>query len=531
MTAPDPAHNLASRLLAAADIKPDQAALIRGDREVSYGTLRRRVHQTAAALARHGIAGGDRVALLFPNDLRFVEALLAPIHLGAVAVPLNTRGSRRQIEVIVHDARPAVLLATPETAAAASAIAESSGVPVWITDGEEAWVDSAQRQVSLLSESVPAPAAVAEGTVCFQPYTSGSTGTPKGCLLTHGGQWWNASTVRTVWELGSRHRGLVSAPIYHKNALICVVKPMLLSGGSVVIAESGDPATIPEEIARHRCTYMTGVPATYELLLESLADQSRDIGSLEFVICGSAPLSDALGRRISEGLGVRVIEAYGLTEGGPQVLMAPRSGPPRYGSAGRPLPDGEVKLLDVEDMPSGPVSELVDVPDATAGEIWIRNPGVTAGYHRLPEVTRERISVDGWLRTGDLAIRDAEGWYRILGRRDDMMSVGGENVYPSEVETTLTSIPGVRQAVVVAVPHPRKGEVPAAFIRGVGLTESAVKNAAIEQGAAYAHPRHVWFVDEFPLTGAGKTDRQALADRARALLEKKGRRGDREDRT
>lgn len=503
MTPPDADTNLAVRLLRRAAGDPDRIAIRQGDLAIGYADLDRSVRQAGAALRRAGVEPGHRVALLFPNDHRFIEALLAAIRIGAVAVPLNTRAGLASLRHVLADAASAVLVTHPELAGRAAELAGPAGTPVLVAD--DGWAATAPA-----ADDAAHP--VSPGDICLQPYTSGSTGAPKGCLLTHGGQYWNASTVAEVWELTDDDRGLITAPIYHKNAMICVVKPLLLVGGTIVIGESPSPAAIPAEVERHGCTYTTGVPATYELLLDSGEQEKHDLSTLRFVICGSAPLSDELGRRFADGLGVRVIEAYGLTEGGPQVLMNPRAGEPRYGYAGRPLPGSEVRLLDVDDMPDGGVSGIPEVPAGAVGEMWVRNPGVTSGYYHLPAVTAARISSDGWLRTGDLAIADDDGWYRVLGRADDMMNVGGENVYPIEVEKLLLTMPGVRQAAVVPVPHPRKGHVPVAFVKADGLTEDDVKAYTLAQGAPHAHPRRVWFVGELPLGGTGKIDRGLLVE-------------------
>lgn len=508
MSTPHADTNLAVRLLSQAADHPDRIALRQGDLAISYADLDRSVQYVGALLRRAGVESGQRVALLFPNDHRFISVLLAVIRIGAVAVPLNTRAGVASLRHVMADATPAVLVAHPDLAESARDLAAVAETPVLTADDD--WV-TAQLPPDADGSAQP----VDPEDVCLQPYTSGSTGQPKGCLLTHGGQYWNASTVADVWELGDDDRGLITAPIYHKNAMICVVKPLLLVGGTIVIGESPHPAGIPAEVERHACTYTTGVPATYELLLASGEHANHDLSSLRFAICGSAPLSDELGRRFSAGLGVPVIEAYGLTEGGPQVLMAPRKGEPRYGRAGRPLPGCQVRLLDIEEMPAAGVADVPEVPVGSVGEMWVRNPGVTVGYYRLPDVTRSRISSDGWLRTGDLAIADPDGWYRVLGRADDMMNVGGENVYPIEVEKLLLSLPGVRQVAVVPVPHPRKGHVPVAFVKAEGdLTEDQVKAYALSQGAPHAHPRRVWFVDELPVGGTGKTDRGLLINLA-----------------
>ena len=556
--------NLAVRLLAGAAEHPDRDAIRQGDETISYRGLETAVHSTAARLRDLGVVPKDRVALLFGNDHRFVEALLAVIWIGAVAVPLNTRAGRTALQHVMADARPTVLLSHEPLADRAAELAAPPGraadggdpvghaaepgsptgtVPVLLAypggwragpghrapspppdrpahRGADEVSDTAAPTLhgARASGEQTAPAPVRAEDICLQPYTSGSTGSPKGCLLTHGGQYWNASTVAQVWQLQSDDRGLITAPLYHKNAMICVLKPLLLVGGTIVIGRSPDPADIPAEIATHRCTYTTGVPATYEMLLAGGAHRTQDLTSLRFVICGSAPLAESVGRRFAAGLGVPVIEAYGLTEGGPQVLMNPRTDAPRYGVAGRPLPGGEVKLLDLVQMPSTAVADLPEVPHGAVGEMWVRNPGVTAGYHRLPQVTRERISVDGWLRTGDLAAAEPDGYFRVLGRADDMMNVGGENVYPLEVEQLLATMPGLGQVAVVPVRHERKGQVPVAFVVADGPAEDEVKQFALTHGPAHAHPRRVWFLESLPLGGTGKIDYGRLAELAEQNL-------------
>lgn len=535
MSGASTAENFAVRLLAGAREHPDRIAIRQGTVRISYGLLARRVRKLAGALRDDGVGPGDRVALLFPNDHRFIEALLATVWLGAVAVPLNTRAGTAALDYVMADATPRVLLGHVSLRERADGLAEPANVPVILAD-EQQWhglaADSmhqeAVAEAGAAAQAQPdessgpgagdAAAPVAETDVCFQPYTSGSTGNPKGCLLSHGGQYWNAATVAEVWQLRDDDRGLVTAPLYHKNALICVVKPLLLVGGTIVIGRSSDPRTIPAEVAEHGCTYTTGVPATYEMLLASGEQHRHDLSSLRFVICGSAPLSESVGRSFAAELGAPVLEAYGLTEGGPQVLMNPRDAEPRYGLAGRPLPGAEARLLQVQETPAGPVSEEPEVPIGAVGEMWIRNPGVTAGYYHLPEVTARRISSDGWLRTGDLAQEQPDGYYRVLGRADDMMNVGGENVYPLEVEKLLRTMPQVSQAAVVAAPHARKGQAPVAFVVADGIDEQQVRSYALDHGAPHAHPRRVWFLDQLPLGGTGKVDTSQLEALARENL-------------
>ncbi len=511
--------NLAVRLLGYASDTPGAAAIVQGDLTLNYASFADRVRSTGRLLRQLGVAPENRVALLFGNDHRFLEALLAVLYVGAVAVPLNTRSGVSALRHVVADCATSLIVAHDTLAQLAGALASPVRARVLVTCGHDGWDVSHARPLTRQDTGrSDAPHAVSGDTIALQPYTSGSTGLPKGCLLTHGGQYWNAVTTRDVWHLNDTDRGLVTAPLYHKNAMICVVKPMLLAGGTIVIGSSADPAGIPAEVARHHCTYTTGVPATYQMLLDSGEHNRQDLSSLRFVICGSAPLPEAFGRRVSAALGVPVIEAYGLTEGGPQVLMSPREGEPRFGKAGQAMPGGEVRLLDIRDMPADGVEGVPQVPVGSVGEMWVRNPGVTAGYFALPDVTAARISSDGWLRTGDLATVDTDGFYTVFGRADDMINVGGENVYPIEVERLLLAMPQIRQVVVVAVPHPTKGQVPVAFVQADGLTQEQVKAHALTEGAAHAHPRHVWFIDDFPLGGTGKIDRAALTEQATTRL-------------
>lgn len=511
----DASSNFAVRLLAGAQDHPDRDAIRQGKTRIGYGLLRQRVQDLAGSLRAMGVEPADRVAVLIGNDHRFIEGLLAAAWIGAVTVPLNVRAGRAALEYVMADAAPRVLLSHDPLSQRAAQLARPADVPVLLA-GAKHWRFSDGSPLAAGADGEPHP--VAEAEICFQPYTSGSTGNPKGCLLSHGGQHWNAATVAEVWELQADDRGLITAPLYHKNALICVVKPLLLVGGTIVIGRSSDPRDIPAEVAEHGCTYTTGVPATYEMLIAGGEQRRHDLTSLRFVICGSAPLSESLGRQFAQELGAPVMEAYGLTEGGPQVLMNPRGVEPQYGLAGRTLPGGEIRLLDVQDMPAGPVSDIPQVPVGQVGQMWVRNPGVTRGYHHLPEVTRARISVDGWLRTGDLAAAAGNGYYRMLGRADDMMNVGGENVYPLEVEKLLRGMPQVRQAAVVAAPHARKGQAPVAFVVADGVDQEQVRQYALRNGAAHAHPRRVWFVEELPLGGTGKVDYAQLSDQVRRHL-------------
>jgi acyl-CoA synthetase (AMP-forming)/AMP-acid ligase II len=273
-----------------------------------------------------------------------------------------------------------------------------------------------------------------------------------------------------------------------------------------------------QTIDHYAVTYLSGVPAMYRRLLNEVEVLTHsDMSSVRLATAGSAPVTVDLLEDFTRVFGAPIVEGYGLTEGGPIVLAAPRWGTNKLGSIGLPLPGGEVQLRDASGDNEVPVGEV--------GELWVRNPGVTPGYHGLAEVTAERIR-DGWLATRDLMRRDNDNYHYFVGRTDDLINVAGENVYPKEVEQILLRHPAVRDAAVVASPHPEKGSVPVAFV--VADTRVPVSGEELiaffhESGPHYAYPRVVEFVDALPLNGTGKLDRNALTVRAQSLGDRTAR--------
>jgi len=281
------------------------------------------------------------------------------------------------------------------------------------------------------------------------------------------------------------------------------VKTVLHAGAVTVILPNFEPRRFLQTLADYRITHSGGVPAVFTLLLQHkdlLA--SLDFSALKGLKIGSAPTARELQEAVEAAFGAPVGESYGLTEGGPVMIGTPLDGRPvPKGSCGVVWPEGEVKLIG----PDGKESE-------SYGELWVRNPGVTPGYHNLPAVNRQRL-VDGWLRTGDLFHRDADGFFFFKGRTDDMFNCGGENIYPLEVEGLLLTHPDVVDVSVVPFAHAIKGEVPVAVVvkrKGASIGEREVRDFALKKGPAYAHPRRVLFLDALPLNGAAKTDRIAV---------------------
>ena len=347
--------------------------------------------------------------------------------------------------------------------------------------------------------------------IAFQPYTSGSTGTPKGIALTHGGMIWGIEHSQRYWPLSPSDRVIVAAPMFHKNAMRGSVKPSLRAGASLVIMRSFDPRRYLQALADHKVTSCSGVPTMFaEMLRQTDLIKSLDFSALKRISMGSAIVPPQLIERLTDTFKVSVRESFGLTEGG-GAIRQPIDGriPPR-GSVGLVAPELEVKLV-------GPNGE-----DANEGECWIRSPYVLREYVNLPELSRERI-VDGWLRTGDLLRRDADGFFYYITRIDDMFVCGGENIYPKEVENLALKHPDVANVAVTPLTHDTKGFAPAAMVvlkKDKVVTSEQLQNFFADNGPAFAIPRAILFVDQIPLNGAGKVDRPLIR---RALEERFGR--------
>jgi long-chain acyl-CoA synthetase len=483
-------------------LHPARPALAQDDSVISYAELDERADRVAGWLAGAGVTPGARVALLWANDIGYVEALLGVMRSGAVAVPLNVRQNDETLEYVLSDSGSCGILTGPGATDRGRALAGRSPACRFVAAPGEPL--TASRLPRLTGHDLDA--------TCMLPYTSGSTGRPKGVPLTHRGQIWCADIVRKCYLFDETEISLLAAPLFHKNAAM-TLKSMLLAGGSCVILPGFDPVAVLRAIDRYGVTYLSGVPAMYRMLLNETAELARcDVSSVRFASAGSAPVTVDLLEDFQRVFGAPITEGYGLTEGGPDVLLTPRWGINKLGSLGLPLPGCEVQLRALDGVSQVPVGEV--------GELWVRNPGVTPGYHGLPDVTAERTR-DGWLATRDLMRCDADGYHYFVGRSDDLINVGGENVYPKEVEQLLLRHPAVRDVAVLGASDPVKGSVPVAFVvltRPGAATTEELTTFFHRTGPHYAYPRVIEFIDALPLLGTGKPDRAHLQERARELV-------------
>ncbi len=467
---------------------------------ITASALRERALRCGAGLAARGLAPFTRVGLLAANCGQYYDVMFGAPAAGLVFVPLNTRLPAETQAYILEDADVRLVISDAEHARL---------VP---PDMPHIVIGTPEWEAVAAHEPLGAAAAVDDDDIAVQIYTSGSTGRPKGVLLTH------RNITFTVLEYGAAMPGevmLVSAPLYHKNASMSS-KLAFANGGTVVLLPAFTAAGYIEAIEAHRVTMCSGVPTMFALVTAEIAsrvaagEQMPDLSSVQRAFIGSAPLTEALYDDVQRLLPQALVSnGYGTTEAVLEFGPHPEGKPRPKISVGHQHPKVELRLVDPN---TG--------EDGDAGELWVRSPGVMTGYHNLPDVTAERLT-DGWYHTGDLMTRDTDGWYYFVGRVDDMFVCAGENIYPDAVEQMLEKHPAVHQAVVVPVPDELKGQLPAAFVRaepGHTLTVDDVKQYALANGPAYAHPRHVWIVDEIPLASTAKIDRNGLVARAADLV-------------
>jgi acyl-CoA synthetase (AMP-forming)/AMP-acid ligase II len=460
-------------------------------RDVAYDELDGRCDAVARGLADRGLGIGDRIAIVAQNRIEFMEVLFGALRAGCVPVPVNFKLARETVRLIIDDADVRHVFADADAAPQVP-----PGVPC--TNFDEDYGD-------FLEPGAFDTVEVTGDQVSMQLYTSGTTGRPKGVLLTHRGQGWAARALVEARRLTFDERVLISAPFFHKNALVAI-KTAMLPGACLVIMPRFDARRAIEAVTRHRCTMVTGVPTMMHMMLAQREEmENADFSAVRTISMGSAPASDVLLGEISKAFPNAVVQLnYGTTEGGPIMLgwFHPEGKPRPVGSVGYPIPGCEYRFE--------------GGPNDHEGELVLRNPGVALGYYNLPEETAVSFK-DGWNRSGDIMRQDEDGWFYFLGRVDDMFVCSGENIFPGEVELLLERHEAIAQAVVLPFPDEIKGEVPFAFVvleAGARLGEDDIKTYALENGPAYAHPRRVFILREIPLTGTNKIDRDALRDLA-----------------
>jgi len=457
--------------------------------ETTYAELEERSDRLAAGLLEAGLSPGDRVATLTAASAEHVVVFFACAKAGLILMPLNTRLAAPELRYQLEDAEPTVLLCSEPFAEAAAGLHER-------TAGLEELV---VQEHKVLDEPE-------DGDGLLLVYTSGTTGKPKGALLTHANCFWTNLSFDRVAGLAAEDTVLSVLPQFHVGGWN--VQPLLAwwKGATVVLEPTFDAARALRLIAEKRVTTMMGVPATYLFMARDPGFAKADLWTLRRAVVGGAPMPEALLETWHER-GVEIVQGYGLTEAAPNVLcLPPEDAARKRGFAGKPYPHVDVALRDTE------TGRLLD--GAAEGELLVRGPNVFAGYWRNAEAT-DAAFADGWLVTGDVAARDEEGYYRIVGRTKDMVISGGENVYPAEIENVLHEHAAVKEAAVVGVPDERWGEACLAFVvLAAEASDEELLDHCRGRLARYKVPKEIRFVEALPRNALDKVVKSELLEPA-----------------
>ncbi len=450
----------------------------------TFGDIDVRSNRLAQLLERRGLERGDRLCVYLANCVEMIDLFIACAKLGVIFVPINILYRDREITHILSDAEPVAVVAAAEIA---------SSVPVWNPA-------ELTREASALADERP-QANIDGDDPAGIIYTSGTTGTSKGAVLTHNNFAANAINLLTAWQITSADRFLLALPLFHVHGLGNGVHCWLASGCRMRLLERFEQQKAAAEFLDFRPTLFFGVPTVYVRLLDIPAEQARQIGAnMRLFVSGSAPLSAQTFEEFRALFGHVILERYGMSETF-MNMSNPYIGERRPGSVGLPLAGVSVRLLDPEGAP---------VAEGETGEIYLKGSNIFAGYWRREDATRAAF-VDGYFRTGDLAVRSPDGYYTLSGRKSDLIISGGFNIYPREIEEFLEEQDGILEAAVASAPDRARGEVPVAYIVANGNVDAAMLEARCrEKLASFKVPRSFVIVEKLPRNALGKIQKHLL---------------------
>ncbi|MEE2665300.1 MAG: long-chain fatty acid--CoA ligase [Myxococcota bacterium] len=501
-------HNVGGWTARWARVAPDRLAVVDGDLRLTYAEFDDRVARTAGWLAGRGVARGDRVAIVSSNCAAYLELVLGAARVGALSVPINTRLSPRELAFQLDDCRPALVVCEPalrETLLAAGT-QTSHELAQLVEVG-----DRYDRELAIAPASGVTPVAADDPMMIL--YTSGTTGSPKGAVLPHRKTLYNALNAQLYFGIRSgEDRVLVASPLFHSLGLKILSLPVLYAGGTLVLLRRFDPAEFWRAVTRERITYSGGVPTQYRRLLEQLGGAARELdrSSLRFLFTAGAAVAPETVRAYQRQ-GLVLKQGFGQTETSILCCLHEDDAVRKAGSVGRPVFHAELRIVDRECC-ADPPEDWREVASGEVGEIVVRGPITMLGYWERPDDSAETLRGD-WLRTGDLASRDDEGFVTLTGRAHDMYISGGENVYPAEIESVLAEHPAIREVAVIAVPDPDWGEAGRAHAvleAGATLRLEQLRHWASERLARFKLPRELVIVTSLPRTASGKVQKHEL---------------------
>ncbi len=490
--------NLNSMFERAAAQHADRPAVRMDGLELTYAQLRDAARRATSLLSSAGIMPGDRVGVMLPNVPAFPIAFYGALGAGAVVVPVNPLLKSREIAYYLSDSGARVLLAWHTAADEAVMGATETGAQVIKVDEPD--------MAGLLAGLPPVPAGAEpsgdDDAVIL--YTSGTTGWPKGAELTHAGMTRNAElTAVTLLYAGPGDVIMGCLPLFHVFGLTCAMNTAITGGSTLTLLPRFDPAKALEIVGRDKVTIFEGVPTMYAAMLHDPAAAQADVSSLRVCVSGGAALPVEIMRGFEQAFGCIILEGYGLSETSPVASFNHPDRVRKPGSIGIPVEGVQMRVVD---------NDGAELPVGEIGEIVIRGHNVMKGYWGNPEATAETIT-DGWLRTGDLARVDEDGYFYIVGRKKDLIIRGGFNVYPREIEEVLYEQPAVAEAAVIGIPDEQLGEEVGAAVKlkpGATATPAELRAFVKDRVAPYKYPRHVWIVPDMPKGPTGKILRREV---------------------
>ncbi len=498
--------NLAATLLRRVDLNPDRVALIFEEQEIRFSEFGDRVRRQASLFRAGGVCGGDRVGYLGFNHPALLETMFAAQALGAIFVPLNYRLTAQELTFIVNDAgiqslvvddalQPVLAPAIPELCCTHYFSSESDAT---------GWRHLSTERAA--AAPLVAAASVDTHDVAVIMYTSGTTGLPKGAMLTHGNILWNNINAMLAFGSSRDQVVLTAAPLFHIGGLNVMTLGSFHVGSTVVLLRNFDAGRVLTDIERYQVSHMFGAPAMFLFMSQHPGFAATDLGSINTLICGAAPVPASL-IELYGARGVDFCQGYGLTETAPfSSFLTPEWAVSKLGSAGQSPLYSDTRIVDDNNQP---------LPAGERGEICLRGPNIMKGYWNRPEASAAAIDQEGWFHSGDVGYCDEDGFLFICDRLKDMVISGGENVYPAEVEGALYKHASIAEVAVIGLPDEKWGEAVTAVVAlhdGHHLTLEELREFAQPLLARYKLPLRLHVVAALPRNPAGKVLKFVLKD-------------------
>jgi malonyl-CoA/methylmalonyl-CoA synthetase len=484
--------------------RQDREALAFRDERYSYGRILEESLRTVEWYRRQGLQPGDRIAVHMVPCLDSVLCYLASLFYGTILVPLNPRYTGEETSYFLEDSKAGLFLC--RTGGASGGNAEGWKVIRPSAEGGLRESEQADSLTALLGDSPPARVEETRepDETALLCYTSGTTGKPKGAMITQGNLASMAASLHVAWGWSEDDILVHALPLFHVHGLLVALQGALYAGARTVLLPAFDPLEVLDRLGGEEATVFMGVPTMYRRLVSLDPAVSTALDHIRLFVSGSAPLSPEVFHAFRERFGHTVLERYGMTEAG-MVLSNPLDGDRKAGSVGLPLPGVSVRVVDPETGEEPPQGE--------AGELLIRSGSVCKGYWKRPEATEEAFTEEGWLRSGDMARRDEEGYFFLVARRKEIIISGGFNVYPKEVENVLEKHPAVREAAVFGVTDDDLGERVSAAVVPEGTDQPAEEDLIRFCKASltsYKCPRTIRFLEDLPRNPMGKVVKEEL---------------------